>query len=184
MVWIFGYGSLVWRPAFEYVERQPARIEGFMRRFWQGSTDHRGVPGAPGRVVTLLPAPGVWCTGAAYCVAPERVGAVLAGLDVREKGGYQRQRLPLFLHDGRVIPDGLVYRATPENDDYLGAASVAAIAAQIVSSRGPSGENLEYLLRLGAALREMGTPDPHVEDLIAWIDASSLHRSTPEETSG
>ena len=173
MIWIFGYGSLVWRPAFEHEERQPARVEGFVRRFWQGSTDHRGVPGAPGRVVTLLPAPGAWCTGAAYRVAPERAQAVLDGLDFREKGGYRRQRLPIHLQDGRVIPDGLLYRATPDNDNYLGPASLDAIAAQICSSRGPSGENLEYLLRLGAALREMGMPDPHIESLIQRLDGGS-----------
>ena len=171
MIWIFGYGSLVWRPAFAYAERQPARIKGFIRRFWQGSTDHRGVPGAPGRVVTLLPAPGEWCAGVAYRVAPEDVSAVLATLDHREKGGYRRQKLPLHLQDGRIITDGLLYRATPDNTNYLGPASVEAIAAQIASSRGPSGENLEYLLRLGEALQAMGVVDPHIEDLIRRIDA-------------
>lgn len=176
MIWIFGYGSLVWRPAFEHSERQPARVEGFVRRFWQGSTDHRGVPGAPGRVVTLLPEPSAWCSGVAYRVEPEHARAVLDRLDFREKGGYQRQRLPLYLQDGRVIPDGLMYRATPENENYLGPAALEVIAAQIVSSCGPSGQNLEYLLRLGEALREMGTPDPHIEDLIAWINGASAIR--------
>ena len=68
-LWIFGYGSLVWRPSFPFAERRGAWIDGFARRFWQGSTDHRGVPGAPGRVVTLEHATGARCFGAAYRIS-------------------------------------------------------------------------------------------------------------------
>jgi cation transport regulator ChaC len=88
-LWIFGYGSLVWRPAFAHVERRAGYVRGFRRRFWQGSSDHRGVPHAPGRVVTLLPGePDERCFGTAYRVAPGREAEVLDKLDVRERGGY------------------------------------------------------------------------------------------------
>jgi len=160
--WIFGYGSLVWRPAFAFVERRPATIHGWHRRFWQGSTDHRGVPGAPGRVVTLTPAEGGVTVGAAFRPEPSQRAAILAALDHREKGGYERLRLPLRDLDGAVFGEGLVYTATPENPSWLGAAPLPDIAAQIRRSRGPSGPNDEYLLRLAEALRGMGADDPHV----------------------
>jgi len=72
-LWIFGYGSLVWRPSFPHRERRPAILSGFARRFWQGSTDHRGVPGAPGRVVTLVAEAGAECWGMVYAVAGREV---------------------------------------------------------------------------------------------------------------
>ena len=165
--WIFGYGSLVWRPAFDFVERRPAFIRDYSRRFWQGSTDHRGVPGDPGRVVTLIAKGGAECWGAAYRIDPNKAPDILPQLDHRETGGYQRLELPLFFGD--ASEPGLVYLATTQNPNYLGPAPLEAIAAQVRRSRGPSGENLEYVLELAGALREMGAHDDHVFSLEALL---------------
>ena len=169
--WVFGYGSLVWRPAFAYREMRPSFIEHFARRFWQGSTDHRGVPGAPGRVVTLVEARGERCFGMAYRLDEAGAEAVLAALDHREKGGYERRQVPLFDRRGAPLGEGLVYHATPDNPNYLGPAAPEAIAEQVLGSRGPSGENPEYVLRLAEALRAMGADDPHVFEVEAEIRA-------------
>lgn len=156
-IWLFGYGSLIFKVDFPYLEQRSARIQGWARRFWQGSHDHRGTPEAPGRVVTLIEAPGHCCQGIAYRVSPE----VFDHLDVREKNGYLRFLTPLTFSDGATA-EGLVYIATADNSAFLGPESERAIARHIATSRGPSGANDEYLLRLADALRELGETDEHV----------------------
>jgi glutathione-specific gamma-glutamylcyclotransferase len=161
--WIFGYGSLVWRPDFPFIEKRVAAIEGWERRFWQGSTDHRGVPGAPGRVVTLIESAGALCHGMAYRVESAVYEDVMATLDHREKGGYSLKSLALT-YDGSPIgePEAHVYIATEGNPNYLGPATLDHIAAQVRRSRGPSGHNAEYVTRLAEALRRMNAHDDHV----------------------
>ena len=169
-LWIFGYGSLVWRPAFAHVSQRPASVAGWTRRFWQWSTDHRGVPGAPGRVATVVEDPGAVCWGRAYAVDPGAEASVLAGLDHREQQGYDRREVALHFADGPG-PRALMYVATPDNPSFAGETPLPEIAGIIASRSGPSGPNLEYLLELAAALRAMGVEDPHVFALEAQLEA-------------
>ncbi|MES1937245.1 gamma-glutamylcyclotransferase [Salinisphaera hydrothermalis] len=156
-LWLFGYGSLIYKAGFEYDERRPATIEGWVRRFWQGSHDHRGTPDAPGRVVTLVEAPGETCFGMAYRITP----AHFEYLDHREKNGYLRFAQPMTFADGSA-EKGLVYIATPDNAAWLGEASIDAIARQIATSTGPSGPNRDYALGLADALHAHDAHDDHV----------------------
>ncbi|MDV2078129.1 gamma-glutamylcyclotransferase [Marinobacter xestospongiae] len=165
-VWLFGYGSLIYKVDFPYLERRPAHIVGWVRRFWQGSHDHRGTPEAPGRVVTLIPQAGARCLGMGYRVAP----AVFEQLDVREKNGYLRFQTPMTFADG-TREQGLVYIATEDNAAFLGPADDEAIARQIASAHGPSGANADYLLNLAASLRQLGDDDPHVFTLAGLLPA-------------
>ena len=96
-VWLFGYGSLIYKADFPYLQRRPASIANWTRRFWQGSHDHRGTPEAPGRVVTIIEQAGAICHGMAYLVTPE----VFAHLDHREKNGYLRLAMPITFDDNQ-----------------------------------------------------------------------------------
>jgi cation transport regulator ChaC len=159
-LWLFGYGSLIYKTEFPYLERRPAFIRDWTRRFWQGSHDHRGTPEAPGRVVTLIPQAGAVCAGMAYLITPQ----TLSQLDVREKNGYLRVLTTLHLDDGQHT-EGLVYIATEENAAFLGPVPEPDIARHIAASTGPSGPNRDYLIQLAAALRELEADDPHVFEI-------------------
>ncbi|SEA51988.1 gamma-glutamylcyclotransferase [Alkalimonas amylolytica] len=157
-VWLFGYGSLIYKADFPYMQCKPACIYGWQRRFWQGSHDHRGTPQAPGRVLTLIEAPGARCAGMAYEVTPD----TFEHLDHREKNGYLRVFTELHWLGEPGQTQGLVYLASADNEAYLGPDTDAAIAAHIASSAGPSGPNSDYLLQLAQALRDMDEQDEHV----------------------
>lgn len=167
-MWIFGYGSLIFRPSFPYEERREAWLRDWGRRFWQSSTDHRGVPEAPGRVVTLVPEPGARCWGVAYRIASERVAEVLTHLDWREQGGYERHPVALETREGS-IPQAVVYLAGPSNPQYVGPLTVAEIAAVVRSAHGPSGSNREYVQRLAESLAQAGEHDEHVAELVRLL---------------
>ena len=181
--WIFGYGSLIWRPDVCYRERLKARVHGWTRRFWQGSHDHRGTPHSPGRVVTLLPEPNQVCDGMAYLLDPRVVDETFAQLDYREKNGYERVEVDLHLVDGRQV-SGLVYIAERDNFAFLGSAPSDQIAVQIFNAWGPSGSNKAYLLSLCDALRDLDIDDPHVFELERLVlDLERRENATANETS-
>ncbi|MFN2427875.1 MAG: gamma-glutamylcyclotransferase [Candidatus Binatia bacterium] len=162
--WIFGYGSLLWKQDFPFEEARPAFIRDWERRFWQGSTDHRGLPEAPGRVVTLVRSIGAVCRGLAFRLRSEERDLVLAHLDHRERDGYRRIRSELFVSDEAAVP-GLFYIADETNPSFLGPAPVPDIVEQVRAASGASGPNIDYVCRLAQSLRELAAHDPHVFDL-------------------
>ena len=128
------------------------------------------MPGAPGRVVTLVPAPDAICDGVAYLIDAAVAETTFAALDHREKNGYERHEVALELAPRAGPPArGVVYIAARDNPAYLGPASTEEMVDQIRRCRGPSGANADYLRDLAAALRELGADDPHVFELEARL---------------
>lgn len=171
-VWLFGYGSLIFKADFPYLEKRPAGITHWVRRFWQGSHDHRGTEHAPGRVVTLVPNRGAVCRGMAYRITTE----VFDHLDYREKNGYLRFSTTMQF-DGGGRTEGLVYIATEDNSAYLGPAPERDIARHIAASAGPSGRNADYVMDLAEALRELAAHDPHVFAVERYLAGFEIDRA-------
>ncbi|KAL5579770.1 hypothetical protein UlMin_012212 [Ulmus minor] len=171
-IWVFGYGSLIWKAGFNYDERLFGFVKGYRRVFYQGSTDHRGTPEFPGRTVTLEPAEGEVCCGVAYKISKKEDQEIaLTYLEVREKQYDQKTYVDFFTESSATVPavsGVMVYIASPNkklNVNYLGPASTEEIAKQIVKASGPSGPNRDYLFQLEKALLEYGCKDEHVVDV-------------------
>lgn len=163
-LWIFGYGSLVWKPDFKYKRSKVGYIQGYKRRFWHGDNFHRGNDELPGRVVTLIEDDDESTWGVAFEVTGSQVEESLKYLNVRETvcGGYVTKMVEFFPKGENQPPvQALVYIATADNPLYLGPASSEEIGFQIAVCSGKTGHNLEYLLRLAEFMR---SSCPHVED--------------------
>ena len=167
-VWLFAYGSLIYKVDFPYLECRPAQVRHWVRRFWHGSHDHRGTPDNPGRVATLYPMQGGYCAGLAYRVTAQTLDTI----DVREKNGYQRQSIALELTDGSQIT-AIAYVADRHHSAFLGPACLDVIADQIARCKGESGTNQDYLQQLALSLERLSINDMHVRSLLrrlAMID--------------
>ena len=118
-MWVFGYGSLLWNPGFDYVEKRLARLSGYRRNFCMRSIHHRGTPAMPGLVLALDAANAAICDGLAFRIAPEDETQVLAYLRDRElvSSAYYEKTVRLDLPEGGQL-EALAYVIDQTNDQY------------------------------------------------------------------
>jgi cation transport protein ChaC len=156
-VWIFAYGSLMWRPGFAYAEAGPARLHGYHRSLCIYSIVHRGTPEQPGLVLGLDR--GGSCRGWAFRIDPEQEAEILAYVDGRElvTDVYRRKRLPVTVGSRRVAAWSYVVRR--EHPQYAGQLAQGRLLDLVRRGAGRSGHCRDYLLSTVSHLEAMGIVD-------------------------
>jgi cation transport protein ChaC len=167
---VFGYGSLMWRPGFPFVERQSAVLHGRRRAFCIYSVHHRGTPARKGLVLGL--APGGAVRGAAYRVADKDWADVYAYLKEREQPTetYVEASVAVRLADGRRV-QALSFLSDTHHPQWAGALSFEQQAGLIAGAVGLSGPNVDYLRDLVEHLRQDAIRDRGMERLLARVEA-------------
>jgi cation transport protein ChaC len=164
-LWVFGYGSLMWRPGFDYVERQPAWLRGYHRALCIYSHVHRGTPERPGLVLGLDR--GGSCRGVAFRVDSAKAEATIAYLRAREQvtSVYVERRVRLRLDDGREV-DALTYVVDRRHVQYAGKLPLDKILAYVRAGIGQSGKNPAYVLNTHRHLAALSLRDPVLAQLV------------------
>jgi cation transport protein ChaC len=162
-IWVFGYGSLMWNPAFHYVEQCTARIHGFHRQFCLWSRGGRGTPERPGLMLSLEC--GGSCTGVAYRIAPEAAATELDLLWRREMGSRSYRAVWVNLHMRQGMEPGIAFAVNRAHERYVPRLDGETIARYLATGRGTNGDCCDYLFDTVDHLRGLGIHDRRMEAL-------------------
>jgi cation transport protein ChaC len=185
-LWVFGYGSLIWRPGFDFVERVPARVIGLHRCLCVYSFVHRGTPERPGLVLGLDR--GGACRGVAFRAAAKDRAATLTYLRARE------QVTSVYLETVRTVwlagkPERAVravcYVVDRRHPQYAGRLTLEQQLHYVRQGHGSSGANRDYVLEAVASLEALGVRDRELHLLAERLrGAHEVHRTTMPASSG
>ncbi|RFB79493.1 gamma-glutamylcyclotransferase [Methylovirgula sp. 4M-Z18] len=175
-LWVFGYGSLMWKPGFAYIECKIATIHGFHRAPCIYSHVHRGTPDKPGLVFGLDS--GGSCRGIAFRVAAEHRAATIAYLREREQvtSVYLERLVKAILADARHAT-ALTYVADRRHPQYAGKLTPAETLRLVRQGHGVSGANPDYIRNTRDHLTELGLVDHRLDWLVAKLKTPALQPS-------
>ena len=168
-LWIFAYGSLMWRPDFPFAERHRAALLGFHRALCIWSHLYRGTIERPGLVFGLDG--GGSCTGVAFRVAPDASEATLEAVRCRElvTDVYREIRVSVDLADGRSV-EAVTYVADPSHSQYAARLSLDETVRTVGGSHGTSGSNVDYVRNTHTHLQDLGVDDPLLNEVWAALE--------------
>ncbi len=167
-LWVFGYGSLMWRPDFSYEHRVNGRCAGLRRSFCVRSVYHRGSYARPGLVLGLDR--GGACDGVLFYVPPSEALKTLSYLRKREQVTrvYREIYMPVELLDGSGrVCRALCYVADRGHKQYIGSLSIQKKAEIIKICTGRSGKNIDYFLSTLRHMDELGFHDDELARILA-----------------
>ena len=178
-LWVFGYGSLMWDPCFQYLRAAPALLRGYHRAFCVYSTRFRGTAERPGLVFGLDR--GGACRGMAFLVAASKVNAVIEELWAREMSRlvYRPRLVPIEV-DSKRVP-ALTFLADPAHESYAGRLEHERIARTIASCSGTGGPNVDYLANTLRHLDELGIREQGLRRLLAAVEAALASGAVNEQ---
>jgi cation transport protein ChaC len=167
-LWVFGYGSLMWRPGFNFAERQLAWLRGYHRALCIYSHVHRGTPERPGLVLGLDR--GGSCRGVAFRVEAANAQATIAYLRAREQvtAVYVERWVRVRLDDGREAK-ALTYVVDRRHVQYAGKLPLDTIIRYVRDGTGQSGDNPAYVLNTHRHLTELSLRDPVLAHLVSAL---------------
>ncbi len=171
--WVFGYGSLIWRPGFEFVRAVPALLRGAHRSLCIYSHRHRGTPEQPGLVFGLVR--GGSCRGMAFEVDAARWDNVHTYLYEREmdRGVYREAIRPIRL-DGGAAVKALAFLVDERHVQYAGKLEIAEQVRLVRSGVGEAGPNHEYVLQTAHHLEQLGIRDRYLTELVEALRGTDL----------
>jgi len=176
--WIFGYGSLMWRPGFDFLRSEPARVHGYHRSLCVYSHVHRGTPEQPGLVLGLDR--GGSCHGMAFEVPPEKWLETIAYLRAREQvtSVYLEKRKSVTLIASGLMVEAVTYVVDRAHRQYAGVLDDVAVEHHVRSGRGVSGACADYVMNTLLHLRDMKIHDPALERLARRLEAQAASSSS------